>query len=368
MSTIASRLLDWFDRHGRHDLPWQHPRSPYRVWVAEIMLQQTQVAAVIGYFERFMRAFPELPALAAADEDAVLAHWAGLGYYARARNLHRAARICMQRHGGELPGSRQALQALPGIGRSTAGAILAQAFGAREAILDGNVKRVLARHAGVEGWPGLPAVERRLWALAEAALPQARMADYTQALMDLGATLCRPRAPDCAGCPLAADCVARREGRVQQLPTARPRRVLPERQAVFLLLRDRAGRVLLGRRGAGGVWQGLWSLPQHADGAQALAAARALGATGLRRVARFDHGFSHYRLQAEVLAGDACAIREEVPGRPAVDWIAPNRLGALGLPAPIRRVLAELGLVAENPAVLSLPLRTPTDEEAVRTR
>ncbi|HEY0861830.1 MAG TPA: A/G-specific adenine glycosylase, partial [Pseudoxanthomonas sp.] len=191
--TFAARLLAWFDRHGRHDLPWQHPRTPYRVWLSEIMLQQTQVATVVPYFLRFIERFPTLPDLAAASTDEVMAHWAGLGYYARARNLHAAARACVAGHEGVLPRDFDALHALPGIGRSTAGAVLAQAWDDRFAILDGNVKRVLARFHGVAGWPGLPAVEKQLWALAERHLhdvPDGRLADYTQAQMDFGATLC----------------------------------------------------------------------------------------------------------------------------------------------------------------------------------
>ena len=202
---FSARLLAWFDHHGRHDLPWQHPRTPYRVWLSEIMLQQTQVATVIPYFLRFIERFPTLPDLAAASTDDVMAHWAGLGYYARARNLHAAAKACVKGHGGELPRDIEALHALPGIGRSTAGAILSQAWNDRFAILDGNVKRVLARFHGIAGWPGLPAVEKQLWALAEQHLrdvPDGRQADYTQAQMDFGATLCTRAVPACAICPL----------------------------------------------------------------------------------------------------------------------------------------------------------------------
>ncbi|MGH8528857.1 MAG: A/G-specific adenine glycosylase, partial [Nevskiales bacterium] len=203
---LAARVLRWYDRHGRHDLPWQHPRSAYRVWLAEIMLQQTQVATVVPYFESFLTRFPELQALAAASLDEVLELWSGLGYYARARNLHRAAvQICAE-HAGEFPREFSAVAALPGIGRSTAGAILAQAFGQRHAILDGNVKRVLARYHAINGWPGDPQIAARLWHQAEQHLPQRRLADYTQALMDLGATLCTRRNPDCAACPLQRDC------------------------------------------------------------------------------------------------------------------------------------------------------------------
>ena len=245
----TARLLAWFDRHGRHDLPWQHPRTPYRVWLSEIMLQQTQVATVIPYFLRFIERFPTLPDLAAASTDDVMAHWAGLGYYARARNLHAAAKACVNAHDGELPRDIEALHALPGIGRSTAGAILSQAWNDRFAILDGNVKRVLARFHGIAGWPGLPAVEKQLWALAEQHLrdvPDGRQADYTQAQMDFGATLCTRARPACAVCPLQDDCVARREGLVDALPTSKPSKQLPEREATALWLENPAGDRHLG--------------------------------------------------------------------------------------------------------------------------
>ena len=247
--SVARRLLRWFDRHGRKDLPWQHPRTPYRVWLSEVMLQQTQVASVIPYFLRFVEKFPSLPALAAAAQDDVLALWSGLGYYSRARNLHRAARVCVvDHHGGDLPVNFDALIALPGIGRSTAGAILAQAHCQRLAILDGNVKRVLTRMHGLRGWPGSAAVETQLWKFAELHMPRERIADYTQAIMDMGATLCTRSRPQCSACPLAADCVAHRDGLTAQLPERKARRALPTRSTVMLLLRDRTGRLLLQRR------------------------------------------------------------------------------------------------------------------------
>ena len=249
----APRLLHWFDRHGRHQLPWQHPRTPYRVWLSEIMLQQTQVAVVVPYFQHFVAALPDLQALARAPQDQVLALWSGLGYYARARNLQAAALLCMERHAGELPRDLAALMALPGIGRSTAGAILSQAWGDPAPILDGNVKRVLCRAFGIEGWPGTPAVEKRLWAIAESLLPQARLADCTQAQMDFGATLCTRARPACAICPLQDACVARRDGRVAELPHPKPGKPLPERSTHMLLIDDGEGRMLLQRRPPTGV-------------------------------------------------------------------------------------------------------------------
>jgi len=341
---FATRLLQWFDRCGRHDLPWQHPRTPYRVWVSEIMLQQTQVRVVIPYFERFMAALPDVRAIADAPLDTVLALWSGLGYYARARNLHAAAQVCVAQHGGELPHGLDALTALPGIGRSTAGAILAQAWGDRLPILDGNVKRVLARWHGVEGWPGLPAVERQLWAFAESLLPHARLADYTQAQMDFGATLCTRADPACVLCPVQDGCVARREGRVSELPTPKPGKALPERQALVLLLEDDQGRVLLQRRPPVGVWAGLWSLPEHTDEPDArqwfehtvhgdFDAGAPLPAIA--------HGFSHYRLQLLPRRWQVVAQRAAVADNGDLRWIARSGLADVGLPAPIRRLLEE---------------------------
>ncbi|MNK42297.1 A/G-specific adenine glycosylase [compost metagenome] len=340
---FVARLLPWFDGHGRHDLPWQHPRSPYRVWLSEIMLQQTQVSTVIPYFLAFLRVFPTLPDLAAASNDAVMAQWAGLGYYARARNLHAAAQRCVAEHGGTLPRDVEALNALPGIGRSTAAAILSQAWNDRFAILDGNVKRVLTRYHGIEGFPGLPAVEKVLWALADAHVqhvPDARLADYTQAQMDLGATVCTRSRPACVICPLQEECVARREGRIDDLPTPKPAKALPEREATALLLRDGQGRVLLQKRPDTGIWAQLWTLPQadsgsdlqdwfdaHVDGS--LDDADALPV--------LEHTFSHYRLHLQVLVQRVHGLRQEHPG---LRWVAAADLPSLGLPAPIRKLLA----------------------------
>jgi A/G-specific adenine glycosylase len=339
---FAPRLLAWFDVHGRHDLPWQHPRSAYRVWLAEIMLQQTQVATVIPYYQRFLAAFPDLPTLAAAERDAVLGLWSGLGYYSRARNLHAAAQRCVQEHGGDLPADLEALAALPGIGRSTAAAICAQAFGQRTAILDGNVKRVLCRAFGIDGWPGQREVEKRLWELADTLMPGQRCADYTQAIMDLGATVCRRARPDCAGCPLRDGCAAYASARVAELPQRKPGKALPQRYCEMLVLLDDAGRVLLQRRPETGVWAGLWSLPEFAD-----ADARCLFANGNRArdaaapLPGIDHVFSHYRLRiAPYLSRADAAAR--IGDNTAQRWATRAELAAIGLPAPIRRLLATL--------------------------
>ena len=342
MSDFAGRLLAWFDANGRHDLPWQHPRTPYRVWLSEVMLQQTQVRVVVPYFERFVAALPDVRALADASVDEVFALWSGLGYYARARNLHAAAKLCVERHGGELPRGFDALVALPGIGRSTAGAILAQAWGERFAILDGNVKRVLCRVHGIDGWPGTPAVEKRLWDIAQAQLPDARLADYTQAQMDFGATLCTRADPACVLCPLQGECVALREDRVRELPTPKPAKPLPERHALVFVLRDARDRVLLQRRPQAGVWAGLWSLPEAGDHAAArdwFEANIAGDYDAARALAPIDHGFTHYRFAMQPLEWREVALRDGVRDNDSLRWIARAELASLGIPAPVRKLL-----------------------------
>ncbi|MDR3385497.1 MAG: A/G-specific adenine glycosylase [Rudaea sp.] len=341
--SFSVRMLRWFDRHGRHDLPWQEPRTPYRVWVSEVMLQQTRVATAIPYFLRFVEKFPSLPMLAAAIEDDVLALWSGLGYYSRARNLHRAAQICVERHGNDLPQGYDELAALPGIGRSTAGAILAQAHGRRFAILDGNVKRVLARFHGIAGWPGSTATEKQLWKFAETNTPHERLADYTQAIMDLGATLCLRSRPQCASCPLSADCVAFRDKLTAQLPARKPARALPTRSTVMLVLRDRSGQLLLERRPPTGIWARLWSLPEATD---ARAARRRIardhglrnGEISLRPLPPFVHTFSHYRLNVTPLTLEL-ATPARVAANPDRRWLQPADAAVLGLPAPVRKLI-----------------------------
>ena len=342
--TFAGHLLDWYDGHGRHDLPWQHPRTPYRVWLSEIMLQQTQVRVVVPYFQRFVAALPDVAALAAADPDEVLALWSGLGYYARARNLHAAARTCVERHDGALPRDLSALMALPGIGRSTAGAILSQAWGEPHPILDGNVKRVLSRYHGVDGWPGTPAVEKQLWRHASEHVPQARLADYTQAQMDFGASLCTRFDPACILCPLQADCVALQTGRVQELPAPRRGKPLPERSAIVLLARDAQSRVLLQRRPPTGVWAELWSLPEAADAHAACEWFKRHvdgdyeSAETLPMVA---HAFSHYRLRLQPLRWHGVAARPRVADNGDLRWVSDAQLASLGIPAPIRKLLED---------------------------
>ncbi len=342
---FAESLLRWHERDGRHDLPWQHPRSAYRVWLSEIMLQQTQVQTVIPYFLRFERELPNLPALAAAELDHVLALWSGLGYYARARHLHAAAQLCLARHNGELPDDFAALADLPGIGRSTAGAILAQAHGRRFAILDGNVKRTLCRFHGITGWPGSPAVEKQLWELAEQHLPQTQLADYTQAIMDFGATLCTRSDPACVLCPLQDDCVALREGRVAQLPESKPGKPLPERRTLMLLLRDESGRVLLTRRPPAGVWSGLWSLPEpedHDAAREFIARHARVDFEASIALAPIDHAFSHFRLRISPLLWTNATALARIGDNDDTRWQALAALDEVGLPAPVRKLLESL--------------------------
>ncbi len=350
MSDFAADLLAWFDRHGRHDLPWQQPTAPgrrdaYRVWLSEVMLQQTQVATVIPYFQRFMTALPTLADLAAAAEDTVLALWSGLGYYRRARFLHRAAQVCVEHHGGELPRDIDALRALPGIGRSTAGAILAQAYGLRHAILDGNVKRVLTRYHGIHGDPAQSAVEKTLWKHAEAHTPEQRVADYTQAIMDLGATVCVRARPLCEACPLRLGCVAQREQLTTVLPSSKPGKTLPSRATLMLILRDSKGRVLLERRGPSGVWAGLWSLPEAEDSDSAWRIAkRHARIDDAQGLTPFVHVFSHYRLKIEPWLFDAATALPGIADNPDRRWCSLDELRALGLPTPVRNLLQGLNL------------------------
>ncbi|HEU0197121.1 MAG TPA: A/G-specific adenine glycosylase [Nevskiaceae bacterium] len=339
---FAERLLAWYDRAGRHDLPWQHPRTPYRVWVAEIMLQQTQVTTVVPYFASFMARFPDVGSLAAAPLDDVLACWSGLGYYARARHLHVAAQHIMASGAETWPTDLVGWRALPGVGRSTAGAILAQAFGRRCAILDGNVRRVFARHAGVEGWPGEPAVTRRLWELAEQRLPHLRLADYTQAQMDLGALICTTHHPQCEACPVADDCVARAHGSTDRLPTARPRRERPRRILQLLLVCDGEGRWLVQRRAATGFWGGLWCPPLVAGSAEQRATCARLGIRPgtWRRLPTVKHGFTHFDLQLQPRRCEAVATPRVADDD--LRWLPAEQVLGLGLPAPIRRLFESL--------------------------
>lgn len=334
------KLLAWFDQHGRKDLPWQQNINAYRVWVSEIMLQQTQVSSVIGYFNRFIERFPSVEHLAAAELDAVLQHWSGLGYYARARNLHKTAQLVVS-NGGEFPQSVDALSALPGIGRSTAGAILSIAFGQRQPILDGNVKRVLARYHAVHGWPGESKVAARLWAIATDYTPALRVGDYTQAIMDLGATLCTRSKPLCETCPVAAGCQANALGLTRILPEPKPRKILPVKHAYLLILKDAENRLLLEKRPPAGIWGGLWSLPEFENLAALRAQCSSLGdaVDGLLTLSPQRHSFSHYHLDfTPVLAILQNPINNVMEGERTV-WYNAAEIKSLGLPAPVKRLL-----------------------------
>ncbi len=343
---FASRLLLWYDQHGRHNLPWHQDRSPYRVWVSEIMLQQTQVATVIPYYQAFMARFPDVHSLALAPEDDVLSHWSGLGYYARARNLQKAARTIVEDFNGEFPDTQEQLETLTGIGRSTAGAILAQAFGKRAAILDGNVKRVLARYHAVSGWPGQSQVLKQLWQHAESHTPDTRVRDYTQAIMDLGSMVCTRSKPDCQTCPLQPGCAAHARGETALYPGSKPRKAKPEKTTWMAILEDAEGRVLLERRPPSGIWGGLWSLPEldPALGADEIqeACEQQLGLSCAQpeTAPGFRHTFSHYHLHIR-------PVRLGVTGNNRVSdtdnrrWMHRDQALQLGLPAPIRSLLTQ---------------------------
>jgi A/G-specific adenine glycosylase len=339
---FAPALLRWHAAEGRTDLPWQLDRTPYRVWVSEVMLQQTQVGTVIGYYERFMSQFPDVSQLAAAPLDAVLHLWSGLGYYARARNLHRAAKIIVDKHGGEFPLTLDEVVSLPGIGRSTAGAILAIARGERHPILDGNVKRVLARYFAVSGYPGEPAVAKKLWSLAEQCTPARDVGTYTQAIMDLGAMICTRTNPACLLCPLQQDCAARRADEQHLYPTARPRKSRPQRET-FVLLARRGTQVLLERRPPSGIWGGLWGLPEFPTEAHAAlwSMEHLSDPTRAQRGESLRHAFSHFDLELKPLlvhcAGEAAALLRDHDRYQWYDHDSPSRVG---LPRPIATLLA----------------------------
>jgi A/G-specific adenine glycosylase len=342
MRAFSRDIIRWQRQHGRHGLPWQGQYA-YCVWLSEIMLQQTQVATVIPYYQRFIARFPDVKTLAAASEDEVLAHWSGLGYYSRARNLHRAALLIMRQHAGTFPRDFEDILALPGIGRSTAAAIGALAFHQRRAILDGNVKRVLARYCAVEGYPGEKNTEALLWQRAEALLPPRNVATYTQGLMDLGATLCARSKPRCEICPLRENCAAHKHGLTAQLPAPRPKKTLPEKRCTLLLLLD-GPLILLEKRPGLGVWGGLWCTPQLDEGQDINAyCARQFGANGVRAEALpdFIHTFTHFRLHIapRVVRISRKSLLTEEPGRV---WLDTGEALHAAIPAPLRKLLREL--------------------------
>ncbi|AKH68507.1 A/G-specific DNA-adenine glycosylase [Spongiibacter sp. IMCC21906] len=340
-NSFSNRLLDWFDQHGRKDLPWQQHISPYRVWVSEIMLQQTQVSTVIPYYQRFMARFPNVSDLADAPSDEVLSLWTGLGYYARARNLHKAAQIIINDFAGNFPGTVDDIQSLPGIGRSTAGAIFSIACGGRAAILDGNVKRVLSRHGAVTGWPGQKSVEQTLWAMAETYTPEQRVADYTQAIMDLGATLCSRSRPQCEICPVSADCQALALGQQSDFPGKKPRKQIPVRQTTMLIIENPQGEILLQQRPGSGIWGGLWCLPElEVDASIEDFLTRQLNSSGrIQPWAQLRHTFSHFHLDIHPIhiklnREPGCVMEGE-----SQLWYNGQPQQKIGLAAPVKKLL-----------------------------
>ena len=342
MDGFAERVLAWYDLHGRKDLPWQQAGA-YGTWVSEIMLQQTQVQTVIPYYERFMARFPDVRGLADAAVDDVLQHWSGLGYYARARNLHKAARVICDEHGGEFPVQFDDVAGLPGVGRSTAGAILSLAFDQRHPILDGNVKRVLARHAAVAGWPGRSSVARELWALADECTPSERVADYTQAIMDLGATLCTRSNPRCSACPVAQDCEARLAGSVADYPGRKPKAERRRKQTTMILAFD-GDSVYVERRPPSGIWGGLWSLPEVSDGAVDEWCRRVLrlDGAGAERWSPLKHSFSHYDLDIQPVLVRVGPASRKVADEEAATWYRLDSKPPGGIAAPVQKLIDEL--------------------------
>ncbi len=352
---IAGALLHWFDQHGRKDLPWQRQRTPYRVWVSEIMLQQTQVGTVIPFYERFMARLPTLEDLAIAPEDMVLHLWTGLGYYARARNLHRCAKQVCDAYDGVFPHDLAELEALPGIGRSTAGAILSLAMDTRAPILDGNVKRVLARYHAVGGWPGHRAVSDALWSYAEQHTPRDRVADYTQAIMDLGATCCTRGQPACQRCPLESSCAARALGQQSDFPARKPRKEIPLRKSWLAVATRAPGEVLLQKRPDSGIWGGLWAPPEFEEAKDAtkwIADTLSVPPDACQVEAPFHHTFTHFKLETHSVRAHLAA--NWAPGNVVecsaenLKWFSLHPPPSVGLPAPIVRLLTRLS--AETPS------------------
>jgi A/G-specific adenine glycosylase len=352
--TFSSTLIAWQQAHGRHTLPWQNTRDAYLVWLSEIMLQQTQVSAVLGYYARFLERFPTLRALAEAPVEDVMAQWSGLGYYTRARNLHKCAQRVVADYDGVFPSDPALLAELPGIGRSTAAAIAAFSSGTRAAIMDGNVKRVFARVFGIDAYPGEKKVEQAMWLRAEALLPEQGIEAYTQGLMDMGATLCTRSSPDCGRCPMQPRCVAYATNRVKDLPVRKPKKAVPEKHATMLLIID-GGQVLLEQRPASGIWGGLLSLPEldghtlagdddipQADAAALLAAVNVFGEMETHeRLVTVTHVFTHYKLHIAPLLV-TLARRAPQAGEGRYMWLDAARVGAAALPAPIKKLLLEL--------------------------
>ena len=349
--TFSADLIAWQKKHGRHQLPWQNTRDPYRIWLSEIMLQQTQVTAVIPYYLRFLSRFDSISALAHAPVEEVMAHWSGLGYYTRARNLHRCAQQIMTQHGGVFPSDPEKLVQLPGIGRSTAAAIAAFAFGARAAILDGNVKRVFCRVFGIEGYPGEKRIENILWERAESLMPARSVEAYTQGLMDLGATVCVRSRPLCMQCPMQSRCIANATGRTASLPARKPKKAIPEKSTVMLVVIHK-GAVLLEQRPAQGIWGGLLSLPElsrvmplGSDTISRRSMQRALRDFGeldtWELLPIFSHGFTHYKLHIQPVYLSV-KKRTTLAAQAEFSWVSLQDIANAALPAPVKKLLLKL--------------------------
>lgn len=344
---FAKRVLDWFSAHGRKHLPWQQSISPYRVWLSEVMLQQTQVATVIPYFERFIERFARVEDLAAAPIDEVLHLWTGLGYYARARNLHKCAQVVVEKHGGIFPNTQAQLETLPGIGRSTAGAIASIACGEAAAILDGNVKRVLARHYAVEGWPGQLGVANKLWEYAERNTPQKNTHHYTQAMMDLGAMVCTRTKPKCSECPINDTCLAFAQQQIERFPGKKPKKILPEKTVFLLMVRDIKGDFYLEQRPAQGIWGGLWSFPELEDELQISDYIEQYFTSDyqLEYWAEYRHTFSHYHLDITPVLVSINKMLSPINEKPA-HWYNPLSPSEIGLAAPVKRLLEKMAIAS----------------------
>ncbi len=340
-SHFSAIVLQWFDQHGRKHLPWQQTKSAYNTWISEIMLQQTQVATVIPYYNAFMARFPTVEDLAKAPIDEVLHHWTGLGYYARARNLHKAAHMIVNEFDGQFPQDPQLLEQLPGVGRSTAAAVSSIAYGTKAAILDGNVKRVLARYFAVEGWPGNTQVAKRLWEHAEALTPDRRNADYTQAMMDLGATLCTRSKPRCGDCPISESCLALKADRVTDFPGSKPKKEKPTKQTYMLLIKDGA-RFLIEQRPAVGIWGGLWSFPEVTD-LRDIEVDWRINQNRLKILEPFRHTFSHYHLEITPVVINVEDLHvDHVMEERTTLWYNSVQPSEVGLAAPVKTLIQTL--------------------------
>lgn len=339
------RLLDWYDIHGRKDLPWQHDISPYHVWLSEIMLQQTQVSTVIPYYLRFITQYVDITSLASAKLDDILALWAGLGYYARARNLHKAANILVRQHKAEMPFSIDELIALPGIGRSTAGAIMALAHQQKHPILDGNVKRVLARYTAISGWPGKKPIEQKLWKIAESLLPEKRITHYTQAQMDLGATICKRNKPLCLQCPLHEDCKAFQLGTPELFPTSKPKKEIPTRQSHWLIAQSNNGKILLEQRPNNGIWGGLWSFPEFDCPINLVSFSQEklkVNPEEIQHQTSISHVFTHFKLDITPYLVHSSDNYQKIDNNKIFGWYTIRDALQLGIPAPVKAFLTLL--------------------------